>query len=94
MGLYERLLRLEDPPIPVHQFIAAAAEVSRGTMTNLQARTALNLSGAEGTEANALIARVTSAALSRVEIHDVLLLAELRIPPFNTVAAVKTRLGV
>lgn len=94
MGIYERLLRLQEPRIPVHQFIAACAEVSRGNMSNVQARTALNLSAAEGTEANALIARVTSAALSRVEIHDVLLLAETRTPPFDTVAAVKTRLGV
>jgi len=94
MGLYERLLRLQEPRIPVHQFVACAAEVSRGNMSSVQARNAMNLSAAEGTEANALIARVMSAALSRVEVHDVLMLAELRIPPFDTVAAVKTRLGV
>ena len=94
MALYDRLLRLAEPPIPVHQFIAAAAEVAKGNMTNNQAKTAFGLSTAEGNEALTLIARVQNGQLTRTEIHDVLLLAETRIPPYDTVAAVKTRLGV
>ena len=94
MGLYERLLRIEEPPIPVHTFVAVAAEWAKGNMTNNQARTALALSAAEGNEAQTLVSRVTGGFVSRTELHDVLLISETRIPPFHTVAAVKTRLGV
>lgn len=94
MGIYERMMQLQDPNIPVHTFIAVVAEHAKGNMTNNQARTALNLSAAEGNEAITLSARVQSGALTRTEVHDVLLIAWDRIPPYDTVAAVKTRLGV
>lgn len=94
MGIYDRLLQLQEPRIPVHLFVAVAAEWAKGNMTNTQARTALALSVAEGNEAQTLVGRVTGGFVTRTELHDVLLISETRIPPYDTVVAVKTRLGV
>ena len=115
MGLYERLMGVEDPRIPVHQFQAAAAEWARGSITGAQANTLIAATGApltgpEQTEAQALVNTVTSIpitgsataqadgrarrALRMFEIDQVLMLAELRTAPYDTAAAVRTRLGV
>lgn len=94
MGIYERMMQIDAPNIPVHLFVAVVAEHAKGNMTNNQARTALNLSAAEGNEAIALSARVQGGQLTRTEVHDVLLIAWDKHPPYDTVAAVKTRLGV
>jgi NaMN:DMB phosphoribosyltransferase len=93
MGLYDRLVGTEDPKIPIHQFMSAAAENVRGEMTDLQVKNAFNLSAAEATEAATLKAQL-AGTVSRQELHDVLLLAERGIEPYTTAAAVKTRLGV
>jgi hypothetical protein len=94
MGFYERLMDLEDPRIPVHAFMAVVAEFKRGRLTQPQAVALLGLSAPEQTEAAALITRVTNNLLTAIEIHDVLLLAEGRYAGYDTVALVKTRLGV
>ena len=106
MGLYERLMGLDDlaPRVPVHQFTATLAEFGRGAITGAQARAAISAaSGApltpeEETEATTLLGTVTgtlAAKLARAkEIDDVLILAHQRTPPYNTPALVKTRLGV
>ncbi len=91
MALYDRLAGIEEPKLSVHTFMALAAEVSRSQATANAAATFAGLSASEKTEAQTLIARVTSAAISRVELHDVLLLLEVG---FRTVAETKTRLGV
>lgn len=96
--------------LPVHQFQAIAAEWGRGTMTGAQATAALELSAAEASEAQAIVNTVTSIpitgsatavadgrarrALRMLEIDQVLLIAERQLPPLDTPAAVRTRLGI
>lgn len=99
-----------NPKIPVHQFQAIVGLWAKGGMTLAQARTAIAfvsggvaLTSAEETEAQALVASVPTGsttanqaarALRLSEIDQVLLLADARVPPFNTVAGIKGRLGV
>lgn len=80
MGLYERLMKLQEPGIAVHEFAAAAYLYAAGVLTATQARDALNLSG--------------SGALVVDRANAILILAERQIAPYTTVAAVKTALGV
>lgn len=100
MGLYERLMGFEEPKLPVHQFMGAMQEIAMGNMTGAQGVAAFGLSAAEATEAQTLQGVVSAPAtadgkkLRAVEYERVLMLAEQRIAPFNTVALVKTRLGV
>lgn len=91
MGLYERLAGQELPKIPIHAFVAAAAEVARGHVTAITAAGWFALSVAERTEAQTLINRVQTAAVTRIEVCDVLYLLEAG---HRTIAQVKTRLGV
>lgn len=58
MSLYTRLLGLDEPKIPVHQFMAMLGEFERGKISGVQIASALGLSPAEETEALALAARV------------------------------------
>lgn len=106
MGLYERLMgEGEDvAKVPVHQFVSTLAEYGRGVLTGAQAQAIIiavsgaPLTAGEVTEAQALLATITgttTAKLARVKlIDDVLLLAESRVPGYDTPAAVRTRLGV
>lgn len=95
MGLYERILRLEEPKIPVHGFMAALAERKRGRVTAQQIVTTFQLDAAAQADAVALNARFDDAVnpLTGVELHDVLLLADAGLA-YQTVNALKTRLGV
>ncbi len=93
MGLYERLVGEEEPKLPVHQFYAACHEVVRGQKTGSQAAVAFGLSASEQAEAQTLIARVQSTALTAEEVHQVLCLGEQRLL-YASAAEVKTRLGV
>jgi len=95
MALYERLLRLEEPRIPVHAFMAALAERKRGRVTAQQIVTVFNLDAAAITDASALNARFDDVVnpLTGVEVHDVLLLADAGLA-YTTVTTLKNRLGV
>lgn len=110
MALIERLMGLEQPKISVHLFQSLAAEWAQGSITGTQANAAIAaqsggvpLDAAAIAEATALVATVptgtTSAlkadrALKLLDIDHVLLIAESRIPPYDTAAAVRTRLGI
>lgn len=100
MGLYERLMGFEDPKIAVHQFMGVMQEISLGFMTGAQGVAAFNLSPSEATEASTLQATIAAEPtanekkLKAVEDERVLMVAEQHIVPYDTVAAVKTRLGV
>jgi hypothetical protein len=94
MPLYDRLMGLAQPKLPVHQFMAMVAERVRNDVTTQQVTDAFALAPDEVTDATTLTQRVTQALLTKDEVHDVLLLAEAAIPPYTTVAAVKARLGV
>lgn len=93
MALYERLMGLADPKLPVHQFYSMAHEVVRGKFTGAQAGAIFGLDANELTEAQTLIGRVTGGQLTAEEVHQVLCLAEMRLG-YMTVAEVKARLGV
>lgn len=95
MGLYERLLKLEEPRLSVHGFMAALGEKKRGRVSAAQITASFNLSAAEQTEAAALYSRFDDAVnpLTSVEVHEVLLLAQ-EGRAYVTVAALKNRLGV
>lgn len=109
MALIERLMGLEDPRIPVHQFQAIAAERARGNISPAQAQAAIEassgapLDSGEVAEALALIATVptgstadekASRALRLFEIDQVLLMASQQLAPYNDPAVVRTRLGL
>lgn len=95
MGLYERLLRIEEPKIPAHQFMAALGEIKRGHVTAQQVATSFELNVDEQTEAATLFARFNDLVdpLTSVELHEVLLLAE-QGRAYATVTGLTTRLGV
>lgn len=94
MGLWERLLNVEQPRLPSHQFSSAMAEVARGQLTKNQVVNGLNLSAGEATELNALASRFTGGFLTRQEFEDVVLLAQYGVPSYQSVAAIKSRFGV
>lgn len=58
MGLYERILSLEDPKIAVHQFMAALAEYERGNMTAGEIVTAFELDATAQAEAVTLESKI------------------------------------
>jgi hypothetical protein len=95
MGLYERILRLEEPKIPVHAFMAAMAERKRGKVSAAQIVSTFALDAAAQIDAIALNARFddTVNPLTGTELHDVLLLADAGLA-YQTVTALKNRLGV
>ena len=107
-GLYERLMGWteDDAKIPVHQFQATLAEFARGVITGPQAQSVIAalsgapLTAAEVTEAQTLLTSVTNAGnaaarLARAKlVDDVLLLAETRVPGYDTPTLIRSRLGV
>lgn len=98
MALIARLMG-EDPEVygkklPVHQYVAAVAEVARGSATAAPLVAKFDLDATEQAQTQALINAVTGGTLTRVEVHDVLLMAEQRLPPYTSVAAVESRLGL
>ena len=104
MALYDRLLGLAGDKIPAHQFQATLAEFARGRLTGAQAQAIISaasgspLDAGEVTEAQALLATFTGSTAVKLqrakEVDDVLLLAEAGLPGYDTVALVKTRLGL
>jgi hypothetical protein len=98
------------PKLPVHAFQATAAEWARSQMSGAQAQTAIaavsqgtNLNVAEQAEAQALVNSVpvgsttaiqAARALRLIEIEQVLLMVDQRVPPYDSPAAVRTRLGL
>jgi hypothetical protein len=58
VGLWERLLRIELPALPVHQLMAAIGEFERGKMTLAQIVAAFGLNATEETEVSALTDKI------------------------------------
>lgn len=103
MALVERLMGLESPKIPVHDFFAAAQEIVSGRLTAAQVKTALSLDTAASTEFDTLAATAptgTSAtalankALWVHSMHAVFILAEAGYSGYNTPANVRSKLGI
>ena len=100
MGLYERLMWFEEPRISSHQLFGCMQEIALGNMTGPQGVTNLVLSPAEATEASTLQAVIAAQPtadarkLKAIEFERVGMVAEQRLAPYMTVAAVKARFGV
>jgi hypothetical protein len=109
VALYDRLMGLggDDPAqskLSVHTFTATLGEFARGVISGAQAQAIIDadtgapLDPAGIAEAQALLATVTGSATNKLmrakRIEDALLLAERRVPGYDTVAAVKAKLGV
>ena len=103
MALVERLMGLEEPKIPVHDFFAAAMEIIAGRLTTAQVKTALALDAAGQSEFDTLAATAptgTSAtalankALWVHSMHSVFVLAEGGYAGYNTPANVRSKLGI
>lgn len=60
MGFWERLLKYEDPGIPVHAFQAALGEIERGKMVAAQVAAGFLLTGPEQAEAAVLVDRIVT----------------------------------
>lgn len=109
MALIERLMGIESPKIPVHQFQSILAEWARGNMTGQQALDAViflsgsGLNAGEIAEAQTLVNSVPTGTTSLLkaeralriqEIDQVFLLVDIQCPPYNNPATVRTRLGI
>lgn len=103
MALVERLMGLEEPKIPVHDFFAAAQEIIVGRLTVAQVKTALNLDAAGQSEFDTLAATAptgsTATALANKALwvhsmHAVFILAEAGYAGYNTPTAVRGKLGI
>ena len=103
MALVERLMGLEEPKIPVHDFFAAGHELVMGRLSAAQIKSNLNMDAAAQAEFDALIALAPSGstALATAQkaqyvesIHSVFILAEGGYPGYNTPAAVRGKLGL
>jgi hypothetical protein len=96
-------MKIEEPGIAVHTFFAVMQEYALGRITGAQATAILGLSAGEATDANNMLTVILAQSsadggLSRrakaAEFENVLILAENRVAGYNTVAAIKARLGV
>lgn len=103
MALVERLMGLESPKIPVHAFFAAAQEIIAGRLTTTQVKNFLNMDASAQTEFDAIAATAptgsTATALANKAlwvhgIHSIFVLAEDRIPGYDTAANVRSKLGI
>lgn len=103
MALVERLMGLEEPKIPVHDFFAAGHELVMGRLTVAQIKTALNMDASAQTEFDALVALAPTgtAALAVAQkaqfvesLHSVFILAESGYAGYNTAANVRSKLGL
>lgn len=97
MGIYERLMHLEEPSLPAHYVAAAINDIIFGSQTAAAMKAAFGLTLAEGVELDVLLATITGNLATRAmrvnEIHYVLMLGEGKIF-YATGAAVRLRLGV
>ena len=87
MGLYERIMKEEEPSISMHGFASAMGELSRSAISKANIVSKLGLDATAESELDALI--TASPALDLLT--DVLILAE---EGYYTKAQVKTRLGI
>lgn len=103
MSLVERLMGVEEPKIPVHDFFAAAMEIIAGRLTAIQVKTALGLDASAQTEFDTLAATApsgnTATALANKALwvhsmHSVFILAEGGYAGYNTPASVRSKLGI
>lgn len=103
MALVERLMGLEDPKIPVHDFFAAQQQVAAGQITISNVKSFLQMDTAAAAEYDALIAlyptgTTATAVWNKVmylqNCHAVFILAEEKYPGYDTPALVRAKIGL
>jgi len=103
MALVERLMGLEEPKIPVHDFFAASNEIIMGRLTAAEVKAFLNLDQAAQDEFDAIASTApvgaTATALANKSlwvssIHGIFVLAENGYPQYSTPAEVRSKLGI
>lgn len=104
MALIERLMHMDTEPesswISVHQFFAGQMEVMMGYLTTSQVKSYYNMDAEDVADYDALVALCPAAskpgerALYIERVHSVFLLAETRVPGYETPANVRTKLGI
>jgi len=97
MGIYGRLMHIDDPPLPAHYVAAAINEFAFGRKSAAQIKTAFSLTASEGAELDTLLATITGGLAGKVqrtlEIHNLLMLGEGKVF-YTTEAELKLALGV
>lgn len=103
MALIERLMGLEEPHIPVHDFFAAGQEIISGRLTVAQVKSAFSMNAAAASEFDAWVALAptggTATALANKALyvnsqHSILILAEGRYPGYDTPNNVRIKIGI
>jgi hypothetical protein len=94
VGLYERLLGTEEPPIDIHQFYGMMADRRRNKITSQQIIDHFALDATAQSELATLVTRMSKNLVTALEIHEVLMAGQAGAVPYDTVAEVKTRFGV
>jgi hypothetical protein len=95
MALLDRLTGDEEPKLPSHQFAAAMEEWAQGQMTRAQVIAAFSISASEETQLDAIKSRMDDVSPLKFEVlHNVALLAEKKIPPYDVKAEITSRLGL
>lgn len=103
MALIERLMGEPFEPDParkiaVHQFAAACYEVAFGPRTVAQIKSYYAMTTEDEADFDALTALVVGADAARhrivFQMEQVLMLAEMRVPFYDTPAKVRTRFGI
>lgn len=103
MALVERLMGIEEPKIPVHDFFAAQSEIIAGRLTLAQVKSYLQMDAAAQAEYDAIAATaptgntataIANKAIFIEKIHAIFILAEELYPGYSTPAEVRTKLGI
>lgn len=103
MALVERLMGLEEPKIPVHDFFAACLKVAMGKRTVAQIKTVFAMNAAAQAEFDALVAlapagtnatALANRALYVEDIHATFVLAESGYQTFSTPSEIRAELGI
>jgi len=103
MALVERLMNLETPRIPIHDFFAMQSEIIRGPLTVAVVKSMLNMDTAAQVEYDLLVAtaptgisatELANKALFLHSQHSIFILAEGRYPGYSTPTEVRLQLGI
>ena len=84
--------------IPVHSFFAAQVEIIAGRLTKAQVKTYLAMDADTQAEYDTLAAMAPATTADRVlwleGIHSLFILAEDKVPGYDTPAGVRSKLGL
>jgi hypothetical protein len=101
MSLYGRVLREEEPKIPVHELCALLNEISSGNKTAAAVKAHYSMDTTTGNQLDAVMATITGTASQKAQriadIHYVLLIADKNAGDatwYGTSASLQTRLGL